>query len=51
MIRALKKISEHDEIPVKTPKWFNVIYSHPSIGERIKNLKDNQAKNERMQNI
>jgi len=38
MIRALRKISEHEEIPVKTPKWFNVLHSHPSIWERIERL-------------
>lgn len=46
MIRALKKISEHDEIPTRTPKWFDVIYSHPSIEIRIKNLQANQARSE-----
>jgi len=51
MIRALKKISEYYEIPVKTPKWFDVIYSHPSIEERIKNLRISQAKNEKTQNM
>ncbi|WP_372816128.1 M48 family metalloprotease [Pyrococcus kukulkanii] len=51
MIKALKKLSEYEEIPMKTPKWFNVIYSHPSIEERIKNLRISQAKNEKAQNM
>ncbi|AMM54449.1 M48 family metallopeptidase [Pyrococcus kukulkanii] len=51
MIKALKKISEYEEIPMKTPKWFDVIYSHPSIEERIKNLRISQAKNEKTQNM
>ena len=38
MIRALKKISEHGEIPEETPKLFNVINAHPSIRERVERL-------------
>ncbi|MFA4640334.1 M48 family metallopeptidase [Pyrococcus kukulkanii] len=40
IISALKKLAEINEIPKDTPRWFDVMHSHPSIKKRIKRLEE-----------
>ncbi len=39
VIEALEKLAEINRVPRRTGIWFNILTSHPSIEERIKQIR------------
>ncbi|CAB49737.1 M48 family metallopeptidase [Pyrococcus abyssi] len=38
VIKALEKVYKKEGLPKRTPRWYNIIHSHPSLEERVRAL-------------